>query len=61
MGFHLDQLQDSSFHILVDATCEVELVLPPACNSTEDDLTHYLLRITMMVRQMHSKLTYIEY
>ena len=60
MGFHLDQLQDFSFHILVDATSEVDLVLPPACNITEDELTHYFLRITMMVRHMHSKLTYIE-
>ena len=54
MGFHLDQLQDFSFHILVDATSEVELELPPACNITEDDLTQYLLRITMLVRQIIS-------
>ena len=49
MGFDLGQLQDFSFHILLDATSEVELELPPACNITEDDLTQYLLRITMLV------------
>ena len=53
MGLDLGQLQDFSFHILVNATTETKLTLPPVCNSTtvtKDDLNDYLLRITMLVR-----------
>ena len=50
MGLDLSQLQDFSFHILINATTETKLTLPPVCNSIKDDLNEYLLRITMLVR-----------
>ena len=52
MAINLSQLQDLSFHIILDATTEVELELPPLCNSTDENILYqHFLRITASVSQ----------
>ena len=54
MGLDLAQLQDFSLYILLDATSEVELEIPPLCSAYNDVLLkEYLLRITLSVSYVH--------
>ena len=50
MTLDLAQLQDLSFHIILDATTEVQLELPPLCNNTDENTFYrHFLRITTSV------------
>ena len=50
--FDLAQLEAYSFYILLDATSEVELELPPVCNINVSVMYEYFHRITVLVSQV---------
>ena len=49
VNLNLAQLEDYSFHILLDGTSEVSIELPPLCNITKTVRYEYFLRITLLV------------
>ena len=52
MAINLTQLQDLSFHIILDATTEAAIELPPLCNHTNENIYYqHFLRITASVSQ----------